>query len=131
MKTFATFRTYVRTLPGVPGDITVEPGPDLPDVPGRWVVLTPYGGPGLLLEGALDGRAWQVRVAGLQGNYDDAEAIANAIDVGLLSIVAGNDLGVHGVQRVGGAPNPLLKDDSDRWQFICSYIFDATMALAN
>lgn len=133
MRTFQQMKTFILALPGVPAGITCEPGPSLPDVPGRFIVLTRYGGPGEELEGVMDGISWQVRIAGLQGDYDDAEAIADAIDVGLLSVQTANIGGVHvaGVQRVGGAPNPLLKDDAERTQFICSYIAHTELALAN
>lgn len=132
MRTFAQMQAFLA--PHAPDDMWFEPGPDLPDVPGRFTVLTRYGGPGEDLEGAMDGISWQVRVAGLQGDYNDAEAIADAYDVALLNILSSdNPEGVHvaGVQRVGGAPNPLLKDDADRWQFVCSYILHTELALNN
>ena len=133
MNTFQRMKDFVAGLPGVPNNLLIEPGPALPDVPGRYVVLTPYGGPGLELEGVMDGRSWQVRVVGKQNDYNDAETIADAIDVGILSVTTGNIGGVHvaGTQRVGGAPNALLKDDAERTHFICSYIVNTEMALAN
>lgn len=133
MRTFQQMRAFIDSLTGVPDGVWFEPGPSLPDIPGRFIMLTRYGGPGEHFEGVLDQIAWQVRVAGLQNDYDDAESIADAIDVAFLSIhsqyIDGN--WVSGVQRVGGAPNPLLKDDAERTHFVCSYIIDTALALTH
>jgi len=132
MRTFAQMKAFLE--PVAPEGMWFEPGPDLPDVPGRFTVLTRYGGPGEELEGVMDAISWQVRVAGLQDKYEDAESIADAYDVALLNIKSSDNPGgvkVAGVQRVGGAPNPLLKDDADRTQFICSYIIHTELALTN
>lgn len=132
MRTFEQMKTFLTAF--APEGMWFEAGPGLPDVPGRFTVLTRYGGPGEELEGVMDAISWQVRVAGLQDNYVDAESIADVFDVALLNIKSSdNPGGVHvaGVQRVGGAPSPLLKDDADRTQFVCSYILHTELALTN
>lgn len=133
MRTFQAMKTFIKAIPAVPAKTRIEPGPEMPDVPGRFIVLTRYGGPGEHFEGILDQIAWQVRVAGLQNQYDDAETIADAIDRALLEVGSQevNGLWVSGVQRSGGAPNPLLKDNADRTHFVCSYIVDTAMTLTH
>lgn len=112
--------------------VIVMPGPNLPDIPDRYVLLTPYGGPGLNTgEGILDARGWQVRCVGLQHDEDSGEALADAIDTALLKQHSAKYQGVWvtGVQRVGGAPVPLMVDDADRTHWVCSYIVETESAL--
>lgn len=116
-----------------PTNWTIKPGPELPDIPGPYVLLTPYGGPGEDLEGAVDDRAWQVRVCGHQLSWEDAEEIANAIDEAFLRHTTST---VHterviSVMRSGGPPSPLDIDDADRVHFVCSYIFGVGLGLVN
>lgn len=115
------------------GKIKQHPGPDLPDEPNAYVMWTRYGGPGEDADGALDDISWQARVVGLQNKYDQAESIADVLDVALLSVHSSHIGGtwVTRVQRVGGAPNVLLKDDADRTHFVCSYIIGTELALTN
>ncbi len=114
-------------------DATIHPGPALPDVPGRFIVWTRYGGTGLELEGVLDGKGWQSRVVGFQNDYTSAEEIADVIDTALLSHHSSYVEGVWvpEIRRVGGAPAALMEDDADRTHFVCSYIISHAMALAN
>lgn len=120
----------------VPSDFVIKPGPINPDsTPGRLIIVQSYGGPGEDLEGVLDQVSWQVRVIGRQNDYTDAEDVALQIDKSFLEWHSGYmfDGGpwLAGIQRVGGAPSPLLLDDADRTHFGCSYIFSVELALAN
>lgn len=114
--------------------VKIFPGPELPDVPGKYVLLTRYGGTGIEADGALDGISWQVRSVG--GQMEDevsAEGIADAIDIAFLSHYSrkvGNRW-VASIQRVGGAPAVLMKDDADRTHFVCSYVASVELALSN
>lgn len=135
MKTYTEMKAHIREILDDAGfeTWTVFPGPDLPDVPGKFVVATPYGGPGLAQDGAIDQRSWQMRCVGLQNDYETAESVANAIDIAFISHYS-RKVGttwVPQIQRVGGAPNPLLVDDADRTHFVCSYIVDCAIALTN
>lgn len=118
-----------------PWDGQVVPGPfDPDDNPGEYVIVTGYGGPGEDAEGTLDLMTFQVRVVGPQKDYDAAEDQAIAIDKSFLSWYSarvGTGPWLAGIQRVGGAPNPLLVDNAERWHFVCSYIFRTELALAN
>lgn len=109
-----------------------QPGPDDPDQPVDWlVVLTVDGGLGLQLDGVLDNVSWQVRVAGPQNLYTEAEDLADAIDRGLLSFVPKRVDGflITSIYRVGGRPQQLTVDDAERTQFVCSYYFDVESGL--
>lgn len=111
----------------------IEPGPELPDVPDSYVLLSPYGGPGLALDGALDDKAWQVRSVGRQNDPDNAEAIADAIDIAFISLPSSKVGGVWvaSIQRVGGAPSPLMVDDAERTHYVCNYIVSTQSALVS
>lgn len=109
-----------------------HPGPDDPDQPVDWlVVLTVDGGLGLMLDGLLDNVSWQVRVAGPQNMYEDAEDLALAIDKVLMSFIPKRveDLLITTVYRVGGQPQQFVVDDAERTQFVCSYYFDVESEL--
>lgn len=139
MKTFKQFKAYVRTVLDANGfnDTLIFLGPDLRDYPGNYVLLSPYGGPGLDADGAIDQRGWQIRTIGSQMDDDDdsdAENIANAIDIALISFYSQHVEGVWvvGVQRVGGAPASMnTNDDANRAHFVCSYTVSVELALLN
>jgi hypothetical protein len=140
MRTFAEMNSLLRSiLDPVPLEYTeakgwkIYPGPQPPDIPTSFILATPYGGPGLELEGALDGRSWQIRCVGKQTIYTEVENVANAIDIAFLSWHT-QDVGgvrVTSIQRVGGAPAPLQVDDAERVHFACSYILSVELALSN
>lgn len=109
--------------------VAFYPGPDLPDIPERHVVLTPVPGPGLSVEGLFDAQGWQVRSVGEQDSYDDGEALAALLDSFLRSENGRMINGVRTVssQRSGGSPYPLYKDDGERVHFVCNYNFDVQL----
>jgi hypothetical protein len=118
-------------------DALIYLGPDLRDYPNEYVLLTPYGGPGLELDGVLDARSWQVRAVGSQMDDDDdstAEGMADAIDIAFVSHYSRSVEGVWvaSIQRVGGAPSSLnTNDDANRAHFVCSYTVSVELALPN
>lgn len=115
-------------------DVEIFAGPELPDYPDEYVLLTRYGGPGVEIDGAIDAVTWQVRSVGFQmEDESSAENIADAVDIAFLSHYSrkvGNTW-VASIQRMGGAPAPLMKDDADRTHFVCSYIVSVELALSN
>lgn len=135
MRTFTRISDWARPILDNAGFEKVKqyPGPKLPDWPNAFVLWTRYGGPGIDDTEVIDDISWQARVVGLQNNYNQAEAIADLLDVQLLSLHSQHVAGmwVTRVQRVGGAPNPLLVDDSERTHFTCSYILGTELALTN
>ena len=135
MKNYAAMKAEVRLVLDAAAlqDVAIYPGPDLPDIPGKFVVLTRYGGPGLEMEGVFDARSWQVRSVGNQLDYESSETIADAIDIAFLSHFSRKigDIWVPSIQRVGGAPAPLPVDDADRTHFVCSYVVSVELALPN
>lgn len=99
------------------------PGPKLPNDPGRFVMLTMYGGAGDTNDGIFSNPSVQARCVGEQGDYDDAETLAAWVDTQLTRAWP-NDLGgarVVRIQRPGAPPSTLLVDDADRTHFVCSY----------
>lgn len=140
MKKFREAKAVVRVILDAAGlvKVTIHPGPELPENPNNCVILTRYGGIGLEADGALDNVAWQVRSIGKQGSYESAEEIADAIDDGFMnhfsqyiqfSMDPDDRRWVPSIQRVGGAPNPLLTDDAERTHFVCSYNVSTQSAL--
>lgn len=137
MKNFTQAKTFVRDVLDSTGHgkTGIYPGPELPDVPDDFVVLTRYGGPGLAADGALDEVSWQARCVGKQMDFESAESMADAIDIAFIShhssrLFEGGPWVVE-IRRVGGAPNPLMTDDADRTHFVCSYVASVELALPN
>lgn len=139
MRTFKQMKAEVRRILDDAGynKALIYLGPDLRDFPGNYVILTPYGGPGLDVDGAIDQRGWQIRCVGSQMDDDDepvAEGMADAIDIAFISMHSQRVEGtwVVGIQRVGGAPASLnTNDDANRAHFVCSYTVSVESALAN
>lgn len=137
MRTYAIakeFTAEILTAADYP-NVPIYPGPTLPTTePNSYVVLSRYGGTGLEGgEGALDGFSWQARVVGGQGKYEEAEGIADAIDIGWISHMSGTigDVWVVEISRVGGPPSVLMVDDAERHHFVCSYNTSVESALDN
>lgn len=98
---------------------------DLKDLADRCVFVFPTAGSGFLLEQAFEVPAAQLRIRGAQGNYPDAESLANVIDRGLAAAWP-TTIGAKAVQyisRVGGAPAYLLRDTARRSHFTGNYLF--------
>lgn len=137
MRSFAIARDFTREILDAAGypKAGIYPGPELPTQEANsYVVLTRYGGPGLDGgEGALDGFSWQVRTVGKQGSYEEAEGIADAVDIAWISHMSGPIGGLHVVEiaRVGGPPSVLMTDNAERTHFVCSYNASVESALAN
>lgn len=109
------------------------PGPRMPDdTANRFVVLTRFGGPGLTTEDVIDIQGWQIRVAGNQNDYNDAEDLAFALDAVVLN--RGHSQAVDGLwmadaYRTGSPPTELLVDDAERTHFVASYLVSVQSAL--
>lgn len=137
MRSYTIAKEFTRGILDAAGypKAAIYPGPDLPTQEANsYVVLSRYGGPGLSGgEGALDGFSWQVRTVGRQGAYEEAEGIADAIDIAWISHMSGKIGGLHVVEinRVGGPPAVLMVDDAERTHFVCSYNASVESALAN
>jgi len=136
MKTYAQVKTFLRNVLDTTGHerYSIYPGPELPDIPGEFIVATVYGGPGLALDGIEDDVGWQFRTVGNQNDYEGAESAANAIDIACIShrsdeLIAG--VHVSEIRRVGGAPTALTTDQAERTHFVCSYVASVELALPN
>jgi len=109
----------------------LKPGPFVPDMPDRLVVVTSTPGPGYVLEAAADAQAFQARVRGSQGSYDDAEALALALDGLILNapfpVITGGCTLIW-CRRLGSQPSPLAPgpDPGDRTEFTCQYVLTAS-----
>lgn len=135
MRTFDQVKAWARPILDDADYDKVKqfPGPKLPDIPQAYIMWSRYGGPGLDDTDFMDDISWQARVVGRQNKYNEAETIADLIDVALLSIHSSHIGGVWvtRVQRVGGAPTVLEVDDADRTHFVCSYIIGTELALTS
>lgn len=104
----------------------------LPASPDELVVIAMTGGPGMTVDGVLDGVSFQVRSRGEQGGAGtDVWAMAWAID-GLLvpppasapsSPCRVGSQFVSEISRVGGPPAFLLRDSARRAHYTGNYIF--------
>lgn len=132
---YADVKALAKSILGEEYKGTIYPGPYEADIPGEHIIATGYGGPGEDTDGTMDNVSWQFRVIGKQNNYESAEDVAQRLDKGFLSWhsarMSEGGPWLAGIQRSGGAPAPLLRDDSDRTHFVCSYIFSVELALAN
>lgn len=105
---------------------------DAMNLPGRMVALTSVPGGPMSHENRIDYPAFQVRVAGEQGDFDSAERLAGQIDLALLAVCTTTRVGsvfVKNINRSGGPPSLLLKDDANRYHFVCTYLVQAPSGL--
>jgi hypothetical protein len=108
------------------------PGPYVPKMPDRIVVVTATPGLGYQMDGAMDAPGFQVRVRGLASSddiesYTDAESLAFTLDRLIYDAsfpVVIDGQAIVKVFRQGGQPAPLGPDpdDGDRYQFTTNYI---------
>lgn len=104
----------------------------LDESPDRLVLLSFGSGAGMSNEYVFDNPALQVRTAGKQMDYNDAEQLAFDVDKGLLKYDHSMFMGtvwITSIQRAGGNPALLLKDNGDRYNFTCTYIVGAQAGL--
>lgn len=114
-----------------PGAVPFFPGPYIPKMPNRIVVVTALPGTGFALEGFADWCAFQARCRGMQnpndtGSYADAESLAFLLDSLIFSApfpVVVNGQTIVKAYRTGGQPAPLGQgpDDADRYEFTANY----------
>lgn len=118
-----------RVFPTVP----VEIGPDLPEYPGEFLLITPTGGPGLQTDGYTDVHSFQVRAVGDQNDYDSAERLAVLADLNLLRLGMNSqeafDTWVVSISRSGGSPTVLMRDEAERHHFVASYLVEVDSTL--
>lgn len=137
MRSYTAAKAFTRDVLDAAGypNVQIYPGPELPTQdPNSYVVLSRYGGTGLDGgEGALDGFSWQARVVGGQDKYEEAEGIADAVDIGWISHMSGmiGNVWVVEISRVGGPPSVLMVDNAERTHFVCSYNTSVESALGN
>lgn len=135
MLTFSDVETYLKgylTTLGYSPLPFFDPGPgtnlDAADAnPDRLVLCQIGGGAGFDVEMIFDRPMVQIRTAGLQMDYSDAEKLAYDCDQGMTAIDQSQYLNgkwVLAITRVGGGPSLLLKDDADRYHFTCNYIWE-------
>lgn len=110
----------------------IKPGPTdgqaLKTTPQSVVFLTVGGGPGLTNEATFDRTFVSVRIVGPQHDYEAGQRLAFAVDRALLAYGGSEILGatyVLGVNRSGGPPTLLLRDNAERYHFTASYIIEA------
>lgn len=103
-------------------DGTIPPG-----IPGRLVVVTKLGGPGESGERTRDTLSFQVRTRGNQNDPVSAEALAGQVDDVFMAAVPPVSIDgtrVISIQRQGGPPGFMLRDDARRGNFACSYLLE-------
>lgn len=130
--TWADVAAYLRTQ-GLPTSVPDAEGPDLPDVPGAFVVGTFYGGLGHTTEGVFDRPTLQIRAVGFQNNPDSGHELAHRIDRALTRrrdattdgpgpwLLGG--LVVAEITR-GPAPAAILVDSAWRTHYTCNYVIE-------
>jgi len=99
--------------------------------PGRGVILSRGGGPGLMLEWAFDQPIITIRTIGRQKDYDDGEQLAGDVDRFML---ADSNVDVGGwrclyVTRAGGGPTCIQVDTARRSHWSCSYVVPVASGL--
>lgn len=135
MLTYSDISTYLEgwlTTVGYNPLPYFDPGPgvnlDAIDAnPDRIVLCSIGGGAGFSTEMVLDRPMVALRTIGKQMDYTDAEQLAYDCDQGMAAI--DHSQFVNGkwwtsINRVGGGPALLLKDDGDRYHFTCNYIVE-------
>lgn len=124
---FGSIKQYLYDE-GLQPTVAVERGPELPDIPGPYVLITFYGGFGFTTAGAFDRQTFQARCVGFQFDPDSARELSARVDHAFCrqqsSHMVLGGVFVLEVARVGGAPTALLVDDSDRTHYICNYAIE-------
>lgn len=98
----------------------------------RIIFMALGGGPGLTSENLFDRLFITSRVIGRQADYEDAEALAWALDGLFVKIDSNAVIGtsrVLSVIRSGGGPVLLEKDAATRYHFTCTYVAEASSRL--
>jgi hypothetical protein len=116
-------------------DAPIRPGPYVPKMPDRLVIVTATPGPGYMMDGAVDQIGFQCRTRGRPSaddreSYPDAENLAFELDSLIYSanalafplVVMGTV--IVSVWRAGGQPAPMSPDpdDADRYVFTANYV---------
>lgn len=89
-------------------------------------------GTGTNTEMLFDGVFVALIVAGRQANYESAETLANQLDRIMLRVSTKTQIGqanVASINRSGGAPAQMARDNADRYIFTCSYLVDTELGL--
>lgn len=97
----------------------------IPSMPDRLVVVTATGGIGEVGERVRDVVSYQFRVRGRQRVNADAEQLAQAVDDALMGAVPPLTIGgtrVISIQREGGPPSFIQRDDGGRIHFAANYL---------
>lgn len=119
---FSEVKAFISSV--LPERTLIHPGPDDPEVPTHFVLVTPSGGAGLTVEDLFDARGFQIKSVGRQNDYDSAESMAWDIDALIIGVDSSRMIGstyVLSFTRSGGPPEPLYTDDANRTHFVCSY----------
>jgi hypothetical protein len=109
-----------------------DPGPgynlDAQDAsPDQMVLVSIGAGAGFSTEQVFDQPMVQLRAIGKQSDYTDAEKLAQDCDKIMSGVAQSqfiNGKWVTAINRVGGGPSLLIKDDGDRYHFTCNYIVE-------
>lgn len=108
----------------------------LPDSPDQVVAVAMTGGPGYTFEQALDNVAFQMHTRGAANDDKDAALLAWQVDYALVPppladpcvpAMVGSQR-VQMIQRAGGPPAFLKRDDNRRAHYTGNYIFTVTRA---
>jgi hypothetical protein len=101
---------------------------------GRYIVVTRTAGPGLIREGTAEIIGFNIQVRGGENNFEDAEAIANAIDSAILEygneVIEIDGVVIHAVGRTGGGLQTIgVVDSASRYAFSGSYFAEVSTQL--
>lgn len=97
------------------------------DLPDRIIYVTPTGGPGETRERTFDQINVQVMARGARGDLEDAMGLAQEVDDAFMRAVYPVQIDgrhVPRIQRTGGPPAPIHRDDARRSITSCNYIVE-------
>lgn len=100
-------------------------------MPDEMIFATALGGAGDARERLFERPGVQIRVRGRQNDHASAEALAGQVDEAFMAVtypvtIAGRH--VASIQRLGGLPALVARDDARRSVLSASYIFDIATA---
>jgi hypothetical protein len=118
----ATYQPMPVFYPGPAADI------DANDIsPEMLVIISLWPGAGLDSEQVFDRAGVQLRTIGPQMDYSRGEQLAQDCDRAMLSLQISqyvNNKWTLSIQRAGGSPTLIQKDNGDRYHFYCNYIWE-------
>jgi hypothetical protein len=107
--------------------VIVLPGPKLEEIPDTLCLVTRVPSRGFTMEGVGEEQMYLLRTRPAAFDPDGGEALATLVDDTIIQQqTAGLFIGMSRVVSIDrlGTPVPLVNDDGERINWVCTYVFE-------